>query len=443
MQWKIKGKGIGRAQDILSERTRRSDIRMAIRDLEINDPGIQDSLDEPTWLMNTLDQLNKNLQLPKLLNELAARFEHNLAGDEDANELRKIVESGRPPRPPRPPPPPPPKLRRIVLLGESTAVSARAVADARIALCGELAKALKDKGIPTIDWGDNWNSRNAQPAQPDDAAALFVRVVNTDVVNDSTEQLISLPVKLGQKLRLQKSVDVSQIVVWNCDGGRGSGQNGNGSIQLAETDASARLTQERLFLAEHPVDEFIAVIRSRLKQDGWPPALRLEHPGDNKIITKKLIDVILLSTMAKYENPYPKVYYLEATSPSADALNAELRDVVGDDALRDGLILAVHDLNLGMTDDRNEALWAFQERLSQYDDLLKQIIADKGIPDTKVIKIAIIVDWENKLTRGQYEYSYKHEDWTIAGMKIESETAMMQSRDVDAIKKRIDTLLGA
>lgn len=456
MSWKIGGKGLGRARDILIERTKKGDVIIAMSDAEIPDPGLSDRMDYEDWLQNLLDDLNKDLQLPKLFERLAQRFERGNPGHQDAIELRQIVKDARPVKPPPSPPvdpgpgpkPTPIKLDRIILLGESTAISADLVEKSRKALHEHLTQAFKTKNLSVLDWADNWNAIRAPAAKPDDAKALFVRVVNTDILADNLASLTVLPGKLGEKLKLQGPISPFQILIWNCDGVAVGPKNGN---RTAHADAGeqepnrekirARLDEEKLLLAEHAIDELVKIVRSRLRLEKWPPVLRLEDPGNNKLIQKKLIDVILSSTREKCDPPYPQVLYLWGTSGSnTGSVMAEPKDLISDDASQDGLIIAIHDLNLTMTDDDKQAFWEFQQRLAQYDNLLMPIIKAKNIPDNKIVKLAIIM--ERNLPDDQFPYSYMLGDWTIAGMKKEKEVALLKREDECKIKKKIDALLG-
>lgn len=458
MSWKIGGRGVGKAREILIERTRRPDVVRAMSDLEIPDPGLSERMGYEDWLQNVLDDLNRDLRLPQLFKGLAQRFERANPGDPHAMELDQIVEAARPVKPPDLPeaiieavklPEPRLKLDRIILLGESTANSADQVKVSRKALHEKLTQAFKTKNLSIFDWADNWNASRSPAAEPDDAKALFVRVVNTDILNDNLASLTVLPRKLGEKLKLQGPINPSQILVWNCDSVVVEPSNGDGAAHAdaGEQESNrkkirAHLNEAKLLLADDAIDELVKIVRSRLRLEKWPPVLRLEDPGTNKLIQKKLIEVILSSTRERCDPPYPQVLYLWGTSVSNTGLAmAEPKDLISDDASQDGLIIAIHDLNLTMTDDDKQAFWEFQQRLAQYDNLLMPIIKSKNIPDSKIVKLAIIM--ERSLPDDQFPYSYMFGDWTIAGMKKEKEAALLKSEDECKIKQKIDALLGA
>jgi hypothetical protein len=468
MQWRIEGGNLKQARSILKVRFDRDEMELAMSDLSIDDPGFPPNLPLEIWMGKVFDRFNRTLELPRLFTGLAERM--GGAENEEARELLEIVKKARPVRAPSPQPdedPPPLQnkkthvepqattLSRIILLGESTAISASVVTGNRKALHDQLAKALKDTKICVVDWDDMWNGRQAKAAEPEDARALFVRVVNTDTLNEDLEPLISLPRKLGQKLKLQGAVNASQIVIWNCDGGEGMAKNGNGIVGQAGAAGEprhasgygavrTRLDEEKLLLAEDPIDQFLNVIRSRLRLEKWPPALNLEHPGENKLIETKLIEVIMSRTKEICKPPYPEMLYLEVTEEeNTDNLTAELEGILSGDAPRDGLIIAIHDLNLDMTDDPKEAIWRVQERVKQYDGVLAPIIKTRGISEDKVIKLAVIMNAADKLPRGRYPYSWMQKDWIIVGMKKIGDTAVLDCADERVIQKRIDVLLRA
>ena len=56
---------------------------------------------------------------------------------------------------------------------------------------------------------------------------------------------------------------------------------------------------------------------------------------------------------------------------------SKLSGLLGPDILSSGVIIAVHDLNQGMTDDKRLASWEIQVRLKRYDELLRRIIKEK------------------------------------------------------------------
>jgi hypothetical protein len=450
MSWMIAGKELGRAREVLIKWTKEHDVRIAISDAGLRDPGLSASGGYENWLHDLLDNLNRSFQLPELFESVAKRLERDNHEHPGAKELRKIVEETRTaPAPAKPPErTPPPKLDRIILLGESTAGSPDSVKDSRKALHEQLTQAFKSKNLSILDWADYWNAGRAAAAKPEDARALFVRVVDTDILSDNLESLAALPDKLGVKLKLQGPLNPSQILIWNCDGVADGPKNGKGDAGEQEPDRDkirARLDEKKLFLAEGMIDDLVKIVRSRLRLEKWPPVLRLEDPGNNKLIQKKLIDVILSSTRERCDPPYPQVLYLWGISGSnaghTGGVMAEPKDLINDDASQDGLIIAIHDLNLTMTDDDRVAFWEFQQRLAQYDKLLTPLIRAKNIPDNKVVKLAIIM--ARSLPDDQFPYSYMFGDWTIAGMKKEKDDALLKSEDESKIKQKIDALLGA
>src|SRR6202011_3490232 len=102
--------------------------------------------------------------------------------------------------------------------------------------------------------------------------------------------------------------------------------DGRGQEEASRAEIKKRLNQQKLFLAEQPIEQLPTVIRPKLGLERSPPALRLEHPGDNTLIEDKLIDVIMLSTKEKCQPPYPQMVYLEVTSAAEpDALATELK----------------------------------------------------------------------------------------------------------------------
>jgi hypothetical protein len=456
MQWRIEGGNLKQARSILKVRFDRDEMELAMGDLSIDDPGFPPNLPFEIWMGKVFNRLNRTLELPRLFMGLAERM--GGTENDEARELLEIVKKARPVRAPSPqrdkgPPPVATTLSRIILLGESIAISAPVVTENRKVLHDQLAKALKDTKICVVDWDDMWNGRQAKAAEPEDARALFVRVVNTDTLNEDLEPMISLPRKLGQKLKLQGAVSASQIVIWNCDGGEGMAKNGSGIVGGAAGEPShasgygavrTRLDAEKLLLAEDPIDQFLNVIRSRLRLEKWPPALTLEDPGENKLIETKLIDVIMSRTKEICKPPYPEMLYLEVTEEeNTDNLTAELEGILSGDAPRDGLIIAIHDLNLDMTDDPKEAIWRVQERVKQYDGVLAPIIKTRGISEDKVIKLAVIMNAADKLPRGRYPYSWMQKDWIIVGMRKIGDTAVLDCADERVIQKRIDVLLRA
>jgi hypothetical protein len=450
MRWTIENEKLARARTIVLQRFDINDVEMVIDDFSITNPKILNDRGFESWLHGTFNRINLKQELCLLIEKLADK----MGGEEDADaaELRKIVNDSRPPSPPdsrqspqsaepesTPTPPRPARLNRIVLLGESTAISAKPVREAREVLREELTAAFKGTPISISDWGDSWKAEDARTPESEDTRALFVRVINTDVLNDNLPSLTSLPKKLGEKLKLQGRLDASQIVIWNCMGaGPDAGSNDR---EQDPDDPRVQLAAAKLPLAEHKISDLVKIVRSRLRLEKWPPVLRLEDPGNNKLIQKKLIDVILSSTREKCDPPYPQVLYLWGTSgPKAGSVMAEPKDLISDDASQDGLIIAIHDLNLTMTDNDKQAFWEFQQRLAQYDKLLTPIIKAKNIPDSKVIKLAIIM--ERSLPDDQFPYSYMLGDWTIAGMKKEKDGASLKSEDETRIKEKIDALLG-
>jgi hypothetical protein len=497
MSVNIEGGKLARAREIVRRRLKKDEVIMAISDAGIADPDIVKDEYEP-WIHETLTTINRTRKLDKLLETLASRIADGDETDRDANELLEIVKSARaameaakapiivePEREPTPKPeptngtnvakpeptngtnvaikvgealsgstqPPPPvtgivlrhtKRTRVVLLGEALAYSADNVGESRKKAFAQLTDALQPKGITVVDWGDRWNARESRvAAEPADAEALFVRVVNEEILDQDLEQLLPLPQKLALKLKLPKSIDGSQVVIWNCEGGppRATTAPSGGQEDSSRAEIKKRLKQENLLLAEEPIEQLVTFVRSRLGFERLPPSLRLEHPGNNTLIEDKLINVIMLSTKDKCQPPFPQMVYLEVTTGS-DGLAAELKDMVSDEIARDGVIIAIHDLNLNLTDDRNEALWAFQDRLAEYDKLLAEIMERKGIPKTKVVKLAIIMAAANKLVKGRYPYSYLHRDWIIVGMRKDNETAILEKADESLIKTKIDALVG-
>jgi hypothetical protein len=456
MGWSIKNTELGRIRAIVLERFEMSDVDMAIGDRAIENPRIPQELSFEVWLQKTLHRINLRRQLCPLIAALVEKMEED---DDDAKELQRIVETSRPPPKflvseplPTPAPSPPPKLERIILLGESTAKSEDLVEKSRKALHEHLKQAFKAKKLSILDWADNWNAGRAAGAEAEDTKALFVRVVNTDILRDNLTALTELPEKIGEKLKLQGPLSPSQILIWNCDGAvaeptsvNGASQANAGGQETEREKIRARLDKEKLLLAEHTIEDLLKIVRSRLRLERWPPVLRLEDPGNNKLIQKKLIDVILSSTREKCDPPYPQVLYLWGTfgvkADTAGRAMAEPKDLINDDASQDGLIIAIHDLNLTLTDDNKRAFWDFQERLAQYDTLLTPIIRAKNIPDNKVVKLAIIM--ERSLPDGQFPWAWMRDDWTIAGLKKENDTIQFEGDHERRIKEKIDALLGA
>ncbi len=452
MSWSISSRQRIKAQRLVSERFSRIDMAMIVAELELDDPRLDEGLPDRTWFFELLNHLNKMRQLPTLFGELATKLDQKNPGDEDAMELRTIVESAKPPPKvdtstetldrktsavdkspasamnggrgaPRPRP-----LSRIILLGEPTAISAEDVTAARKKLVQQLTAIFQDKNIAVTDWSDGWNSSRGPKVQSDDANSLFIRVVNNDIVIGDSDSLTSLPGKIGRKFGLAEPIAVSQIVTWICDGAVTVQQN---------RDLSG------LALRSDPPEKFAALLKSRFGLGRSPPTISLENPGDNTALVSKLISVVSART-TECQPPDPFLVYMEPMSGERTAQTIdELKRLLDAKASRGGVIIAIHDLNLQMTDDPYTAIWEFTNRLAEYDKMLDPVIKEKGFPSNKIVKIAVIMNLGESLPLGQFPFRHKTKDWVVIGMRREREAAVLTSAsDEGIISRHIDELLG-
>ena len=121
----------------------------------------------------------------------------------------------------------------------------------------------------------------------------------------------------------------------------------------------------------------------------------------------------------------------------------ELKRLLDAKASRGGVIIAIHDLNLQMTDDPYTAIWEFTNRLAEYDKMLDPVIKEKGFPSNKIVKIAVIMNLGESLPLGQFPFRHKTKDWVVIGMRREREAAVLTSAsDEGIISRHIDELLG-
>ena len=97
MSWSISSRQRIKAQRLVSERFSRIDMAMIVAELELDDPRLDEGLPDRTWFFELFNHLNKMRQLPTLFGELAIKLDQKNPGDEDAMELRTIVESAKPP----------------------------------------------------------------------------------------------------------------------------------------------------------------------------------------------------------------------------------------------------------------------------------------------------------------------------------------------------------
>ncbi len=430
-------------RDVLERRFTRAEVTEAIADLELDDPQYPREMDDAEWRFNVVEHLERARHLPKLAEGLAQRLDKLNAGDDDATTLREIAkketkktitapaegktaegtqnqpntdENGGGPQ----------RLAGIVVLGEPIAVSDKDTVVAREDLVKKLAEIFDAEDIPVTDWGDGWDTKRAVKAKQNDISSLFVRVVNNDTLTGDIESLNALPARIGRKLGKKGPITLSQVMIWIC-----------GSATSEQTRPNTSLA-----LRFGPADGFAVNLKSKFGFEKSPPVISLENPGENHALEEKLISFVSARTASICRPPDPLLVYLEAMSGET-ATDSELRQLLNTEVSRGGVILAIHDLNLEMTDSPGTALLQFKDRLTKYDNLLAPILREQGFPNKKILKIAIVMNLREALPLGQFPFKRMIKDWIVIGMKtVEDAAVLIRAPDERIIAKGIDGLLG-
>jgi hypothetical protein len=423
-----------KVREIISARFTRQEVYMALTDFALPYDGYPDSMSDDDWFFHVIENLERKKQLQKLATALADQLNSLNDGDEDAVKLRQLVDQPVPPPPeptPIPKPTPIPEITTkpftgIILLGEPMAMSVPEVVEARGKLASVLVDAFKEKNIPVIDWGDRWDTARGPTAEPDHVNFLFVRIINSDLASD-IETLNAIPRRLGTKLRLPAPTPISQVMGWNCDQAAVSAQPQHGISFTVRSD---------------PAEQFATILKSRFGFEKSPPTISMENTGDNRAIEERLIEFVSARTKGICRPPDPQLIYMGEGGTCADTGTA-LRQLLDKEVSRGGVIIAIHDLNVQMTDNANDALLEFKNRLAEYDKLLAPIIKETEFPGSKILKLAVIMNLGKALLKaGQFGWQYQTKGWVIIGMKRENDEAVLAwNPDQQTITNRIDDLL--